>query len=198
MEILSSTTPTTCHIFPKLSFLSPKICLKTTQFNKTHFKFTKHIPFSPTLPLSNAKRFKLSAHFGGPTSRRNSLRKKFTQHKQVCDNFPVLDLSSEPQKSVVEFNDENLDSNLDSGRVEIEGSVESSGVKKESFEIYDDSGLSSKLRRWVDQYEADIEFWGIGSGRIFTVFRDSDGKIERVDVNEEEIMWRSGFEPALY
>lgn len=116
----------------------------------------------------------------------------------MCDNFPVLDLSSETQKQVLDYNDENLDSNLDSGSVEIEGSVDSSGLKKESFEIYDDSGLSSKLRRWVDQYEADTEFWGIGSGQIFTVFRDSEGKIEKVDVNEEEIMRRSGLEPALY
>ncbi|KAL8115074.1 hypothetical protein AgCh_021775 [Apium graveolens] len=186
MEILSSTTTNTCHIFPKLSFLCPKICFKTT-----HFKFTSklsiHFPFSPTLPLSNSKRFKLSAHFGGPTSRRNSLRKKLTQHKQVCDNFPLLD-----------SNDDNLEFNVDSYIVETEGGDESSGVKKESSQLYDDSVLSSKLRRWVDQYEADTEFWGIGSGRIFTVFRDSDGKIERVDVDEEEIMRRSGLEPTLY
>lgn len=202
MEILSSTTPNTSHIFPKLSFLSPKIFFKTTQINKTHLNFNSkvhiHIPFSPTLPFSNSKRFKISAHFGGPTSRRNSLRKKLTQHKQVCDNFPILDSTSETQKQLLDYNAENLDSNLDSDRVEIEGSVESSGFKKESSEIYDDSVLSSKLRKWVDQYEADTEFWGIGSGRIFTVFRDSDGKIERVDVNEEEIIRRSGFEPALY
>lgn len=195
MENLSSATPSSRHIFPKLSFLSPKICFRTTQLNKTHLKFNSklfiHTPFSPTSPFSNSKRFKLSAHFGGPTSRRNSLRKKLTQHKQVCDIFYS---SSAIQKQVLDVNAENFDSNLSSDRVDIEGSVDS----KSSSQIYDDSSLSSKLKRWVDQYEADTEFWGIGSGRIFTVFRDSDGKIERVDVNEDEIMRRSGLEPALY
>lgn len=116
----------------------------------------------------------------------------------MCDNFPILDSSSKTQKQVLDLNAENLEFSLDCDRVETEGSVESSGFKKESSEIYDDSVLSSKLRRWVDQYEADTEFWGIGAGRIFTVFQDSNGKIGRVDVNEEEIMRRSGFEPALY
>ncbi|WOG86826.1 hypothetical protein DCAR_0206044 [Daucus carota subsp. sativus] len=198
MEILCSTIPSTSHIFPKLSFS----CFKSTQINKTHLKFSsrvsRNVKLSPTLALSNSKRFKISARFGGPTNRRNSLREKLTQHKQVRDDSLILDSGSDAQKQVLDFNAENLDSSLDSDRVENEGSAQSSRFKKESFEIYDDSVLSSKLRRWVDQYEADTEFWGIGSGRIFTVFRDSDGKVKRVDVNEEEILRRSGFDSALY
>ncbi|XP_073143986.1 uncharacterized protein [Henckelia pumila] len=57
--------------------------------------------------------------------------------------------------------------------------------------------LLNELEGWVEQYKKDSEFWGIGTGHIFTVFQDSEGKVERVLVNEDEIMRRSGVDPLL-
>lgn len=61
-----------------------------------------------------------------------------------------------------------------------------------------ESALWNKLDGWVEQYKKDIEFWGIGSNPIFTVFRDSSGKVERVLVDEDEILRRSGIEPLYF
>lgn len=55
----------------------------------------------------------------------------------------------------------------------------------------------NKLESWVEQYKKDSEYWGIGSGPIFTIFQDAEGKVERVVVNEDEIMRRSRVDPQL-
>lgn len=56
----------------------------------------------------------------------------------------------------------------------------------------------NKLENWVQQYKKDTQFWGVGTGTIFTVYQDSGGKVERVDVNEDEIFRRSKVQPALF
>ncbi|XP_031504213.1 uncharacterized protein LOC116266896 [Nymphaea colorata] len=56
------------------------------------------------------------------------------------------------------------------------------------------SELVSKLENWASQYKEDIEYWGIGSSPIFTVYHDSDGNIQEVRVNEDEILERHKFQ----
>lgn len=55
-----------------------------------------------------------------------------------------------------------------------------------------ESVLWNKLESWVDQYKKDVELWGAGSVPIFTVVQDSGGNVQRVTVNEDEILKRSG------
>ncbi|KAB2595854.1 hypothetical protein D8674_031304 [Pyrus ussuriensis x Pyrus communis] len=43
----------------------------------------------------------------------------------------------------------------------------------------------------MEQSRRDTEYWGIGSGHIFTVVQDSDGSVKAVSVNEDEILRRS-------
>lgn len=61
-----------------------------------------------------------------------------------------------------------------------------------------ESVLWNELEGWVDQYKKDIEFWGIGSSPIFTVYQDCNGNVERVSVDEDEILKRSGVEPLHF
>lgn len=58
--------------------------------------------------------------------------------------------------------------------------------------------LWNQLERWANQYKADAEFWGIGSNPIFTVRQDSNGRVEKVDVNEDEILRRIRMKPSMY
>lgn len=114
------------------------------------------------------------------------------------DHPIIYDPSSGFQNQVRKFDFDNFQSNLGNDRVEIEDIVDSDNLKKSKSELYGDSVYLSQLESWVDQYKADSEFWGVGSGRIFTVFQNSNGKVERVDVNEDEIWRRRGLDPAFY
>lgn len=64
--------------------------------------------------------------------------------------------------------------------------------------LLDGNVFWDKLENWVEQYKKDSEFWGIGTGPIFSIFQDSDSKVEKVVINEDEILRRSGVEPLLY
>lgn len=78
-----------------------------------------------------------------------------------------------------------------------ETELESESKSKKS-KILRESVLWNKLEGWVEQYKKDVEFWGIGKGPVFTVFKNSEGKIEKVVVNEDEILRRSGLDPLSY
>ncbi|CAA0816633.1 embryo defective 1703 [Striga hermonthica] len=88
--------------------------------------------------------------------------------------------------------------NLESGSpgvcVNDSKSVEESETKSEN-DKNGGSAMWNKLENWRVQYERDSEFWGVGTGPIFTVFQNSDGKVERVIVNEDEIMRRARIDP---
>ncbi|KAJ8529295.1 hypothetical protein K7X08_036130 [Anisodus acutangulus] len=71
-------------------------------------------------------------------------------------------------------------------------------VKELKTKALGESVLWNKLEGWVEQYKKDTEFWGIGTAPIFTVFQDSEGKVKRVVVNEDEILKRSRIDPTLY
>lgn len=76
--------------------------------------------------------------------------------------------------------------------------IDSASIKLEDSNRLGESVIWDKLDSWVEQYKKDIEFWGIGSGPIFTVFQDSSGNVEKVLVDEDEVLRRSGVEPLYY
>lgn len=207
MEILSSSFLPNPNFFSSISFLSPTTTSLATlskktpyKFRKTHLKSSPNPPFLTNSPLQNNKISHINARFGRPTKRRNSLRKKLRESDSQVREYPqkVID-------PVHHFVDNQVnDSNLGSNNLEIEsGKIGSSQIDYVSNNLeksrqFGESVLWDKLEGWVEQYKKDIEFWGIGSKTIFTVFQDSDGNVERVLVDEDEIMRRSGVEPLYY
>lgn len=193
MELMNSTISGNPLISPKFSFRptlinkSPsKLCILTSK------KFPPHSPFSPYLSFSSPSRFRISASFRRPTKRQNYLRKKLAEQQQVSRR--VLESNS--------FNYAEKSSTLDSNSGIVEDVSLSADVKGTELEskskLLGESVLWNRLEGWVEQYKKDIEFWGIGTGPIFTVFRDSDGKVEKVVIDEDEILRRSGLDPLLY
>uniref|UniRef100_A0A803M4T2 Uncharacterized protein n=1 Tax=Chenopodium quinoa TaxID=63459 RepID=A0A803M4T2_CHEQI len=201
MEILTSSFLSKPQFSSSISFLSPSSSLTTLtkktpyKFRKTHLKSFPNSPFSTNLPLQNTKKSHISARFGRPTKRRNSLRKKLTGddggNSQVRQNPQKI---IDPAHNLVD--NQVSDLNLSSDRLErtIDSEISNLGNSRE----FGESVLWNKLEGWLDQYKKDIEFWGIGSSPIFTVFQDCNGKVERVMVDEDEILKRSGVEPLYF
>lgn len=181
-------------------FLSPIFPFKATLRKKAPSKL--FIPnfktFPPYSSLSSACRFRISASFRRPTSRQNYLRKKLIEQQQVSPR--ILESNS--------YNLKEKNSTLDDANsaAAIDDVDELFGVKETELEseskskskILGESVLWNKLEGWVEQYKQDIEFWGIGSGPVFTVFKNGGGKIEKVVVNEDEILRRIGLDPLSY
>nr|XP_004229987.1 COP1-interactive protein 1 [Solanum lycopersicum] len=187
------TISSSCSILYPLQISSPKFSIS---------KWRKRTPLarnfkicSPISPFSNPSRFQISAQFGRRTKRQNYLRKKLTQKQQVIEN-PI---THNPTSEIFQFESQHGDEkskNLvsDTGVV---GNTEES-VKELKTKALGESVLWNKLESWVEQYKKDTEFWGIGTGPIFTVFQDSEGKVKRVVVSEDEILKRSRIDPTLY
>ncbi|EPS64398.1 hypothetical protein M569_10382, partial [Genlisea aurea] len=142
-------------------------------FLKSSFSKPPISPFA-TRTVLKSRRFRVSAHVAPrPSTRPNYLRKKLA-------GLPLSYISKEKLQ------------NLDG-----DGSLtnESDGVRKSEKEPgrvrAREQTLLNKFESWMDQYRKDTEFWGIGTGSIFTVFQDSEGKIERVVVDDDEIRRRS-------
>lgn len=170
----------------------------TTTSNKRGLRLYK-VPFSefhkkPSFPCyllsSTTRRLQVSARFGGPTSRRNSLRKKLLRDQQVHQKNPIpLDVIS------------NFVDNLNNDSVQEETGVnsdyadvtvcETSGDRDSNLKRIGESVLLNRLENWIEQYRKDVDYWGIGSGPIFEVFQDREGNVKRVLVNEDEIVKRS-------
>ncbi|KAL1347115.1 hypothetical protein AAHE18_08G235800 [Arachis hypogaea] len=174
------------------TFCNPQT-LSNTKFpskysNKPRFH---RIPlFSPHFFSSKTTKFQTFAQFGRPTNRRNYLRKKLLHdnHHRVSPNKLITD----PPPS--EFHEKSTSFNNG-----VEDSV-SEGTKVENFEVekqqkskfsLGESVMLNKLENWVEQYKKDFEYWGIGSGSIFTVYEDSNGGVKRVIVDEDEILRRN-------
>ncbi|XP_015937679.1 uncharacterized protein LOC107463403 [Arachis duranensis] len=174
------------------TFCNPQT-LSNTKFpskysNKPRFH---RIPlFSPHFFSSKTTKFQTFAQFGRPTNRRNYLRKKLLHdnHHRVSPNKLITD----PRPS--EFHEKSTSFNNG-----VEDSV-SEGTKVENFEVekqqkskfsLGESVMLNKLENWVEQYKKDFEYWGIGSGSIFTVYEDSNGGVKRVIVDEDEILRRN-------
>ncbi|XP_058743870.1 uncharacterized protein LOC131616530 [Vicia villosa] len=172
MEILISSTSKT---IPFPFFCNPKFSSNCNKpFHRNHFSFY--------LTTSTSRKFQTWAHFGRPTNRRNSLRNKLLQDNQVRLNPIPNDPSSVSSNDVAE-------SDVSFQRASFDGDslVE---LEKQKSKLLGESVLLNKLENWVDQYSKDIEFWGIGSAPIFTIYEDSLGGVTRVLVDEEEILKR--------
>ncbi|KAK3194617.1 hypothetical protein Dsin_025927 [Dipteronia sinensis] len=180
-----------------LSTFSPftsKFSIKTSNkrnpylYNVPPSKFHKNPSFPCYLLSSTTRRLQVLAHFGGPTSRRNSLRKKLLHDQQVHQKNPIpLDVIS---SFVDNLNSDSVkESGLNNAFADDDGVVEtSSSVKESKLKQIGESVLLNKLENWIDQYRKDVDYWGIGPGPIFTVFQDSEGNVKKVSVNEDEIL----------
>ncbi|KAL9304128.1 hypothetical protein ACSQ67_021391 [Phaseolus vulgaris] len=180
MDILRISNPTN---FSVPSFCHPKTLNR--KFSPNYDKPTspfRRTPFPLYLSRSTAVKFQTWAHSGRPTKRRNSLRKKILRdHKVIPNQIPNDPLS-------VSGN------GVEESGVGVQGvSVVDSVVEAEKTKskLLGESVLWNKFESWVDQYKRDIEYWGVGSGPVFTIYEDSLGGVKRVFVDEEEILKRS-------
>ncbi|OMO64281.1 hypothetical protein CCACVL1_21888 [Corchorus capsularis] len=194
MELLNPPISKTPQLFSSFSSFTPRLSIKTSKNKPLHrfqvSKFQKVSSFPRCLPASGANAFRVSAQFGRSTSRRNSLRKKLLlDHQKVRQN--PIPLNPTP------------DSQNPNGSFEYTGGLNSGGTKQSDVDNdvgelkskrLGESVLLTKLDSWIDQYKKDADFWGVGSGPIFTVLQDSEGNVKGVTVNEDEILKRLEFE----
>ncbi|KAH1240744.1 hypothetical protein GmHk_07G018530 [Glycine max] len=171
MEILSISNPTLCLPQTLTLKFPPNHSKPTSPFLRT--------PFSLYLSRFAVIKFQTWAHSGRPSNRRNSLRKKLLLDLKVNPNQIPNDPFSVSGNGVEE-----------SG-VGVQGVDNVVEVEKPKSKLLRESVLWNKLGNWADQYKRDVEYWGVGSGRIFTVYEDSIGGIKRVVVDEDPILKRS-------
>ncbi|KAL5792231.1 hypothetical protein ACOSP7_000825 [Xanthoceras sorbifolium] len=188
---ISKNSLTLSTLSPFTSKSSLKTCNKRNSYlyNIPTSKFHKKPSFPCYLLSSTTRRLQVSAHFGGPTGRRNSLRKKILHDRQVHQKNPIpLDVIS---SFVDNLNYDGVKgSDLNNGFAD-DGVVETSSLKESTLKQIGESVLLNKLEDWIDQYRKDVDYWGFGSGPIFEVLQDSEGNVKKVSVNEDEIMKRS-------
>ncbi|XP_020226201.1 uncharacterized protein LOC109807902 [Cajanus cajan] len=171
------------NTFPIPTFCNPKTL--TSKFPPNRKKPTSpfhRTPFPLHLSRSSAIKFQTWAHSGRPTNRRNSLRKKLLRDHKVRPNQNPNDPFSVSGNGVEESGAGVQGVSVVDNAIEIE---------KPKSKLLSESVLWNKLENWVEQYKKDIEFWGVGSGPVFTVFQDSFGGVKRVFVDEEEILKRN-------
>ncbi|KAM7260952.1 hypothetical protein ACFE04_026427 [Oxalis oulophora] len=165
-------------IFSNTSLFTPKSSINKNPltFNIPISKF--HKPSSSFL-LFTKKSFQISAHFNGGrhTRRTNYLRKKLLDAQKVRKDLIFIN----PDKGFGQI--------LDKGNVKDTNFIHVD--EPEETKHLGESVLMKKLENWVDQYKKDSEFWGFGTAHIFTVYEDVKGNVERVFVNEDEILSRS-------
>ncbi|XP_058100451.1 uncharacterized protein LOC131245189 [Magnolia sinica] len=176
---------------------SNRFVKKPSWDNTNRLNFILKIPsWTPPAIPSGRKELCISAHFSRVSKRRNSLRRKLVEEGKVRSNpnSYILDPNSNNPNYVPA---ENKKPQLASPYVNEEDSVyigsegdDIESVTVEKSNIFGESVLWSRLENWVDQYKKDNEYWGTGSGPVFTVFEDSDGNVSRVSVNEDEIIRR--------
>ncbi|KAF8117855.1 hypothetical protein N665_0008s0196 [Sinapis alba] len=156
--------------FLKFSSLSSNSNKRLTN-KRTRHRFNLPISYFRTSIL------RVSARFGDPSRRRNSLRKK------IIGDENWRRIPSDPGTKT--RNETHTLDHSDDVLVEL----------SRKDEILPDSNLLNELEGWVTRYKKEAEYWGIGSNPIFTVYQDSLGNVERVEVDEDEVLSRrSGFE----
>ncbi|KHN06315.1 hypothetical protein glysoja_021153 [Glycine soja] len=171
MEILSISNPTLCLPQTLTLKFPPNHSKPTSPFLRT--------PFSLYLSRFAVIKFQTWAHSGRPSNRRNSLSKKLLRDRKVNPNQIPNDPFSVSGNGVEEsgVGDQGVDNVVE--------------VEKPKSKLLRDSVLWNKLENWADQYKRDVEYWGVGSGPIFTVYEDSIGGVKRVVVDEDQILKRS-------
>ncbi|XP_028779859.1 uncharacterized protein LOC114736235 [Neltuma alba] len=149
--------------------------------------------------ISSSRNFQTWAHFGRPTKRRNSLRKKLLKDQQVRLNENLTDPKSDRFSDIGSLEENSNNNGMEEKEVakgvSDHNGIENVMVEKEKSKLLGESVLMDKLENWVDQYKKDVENWGIGSYPIFTVYQDSSGNVKRVSVDEGEILRRRQVRP---
>ncbi|GAB4861589.1 hypothetical protein Ancab_036782 [Ancistrocladus abbreviatus] len=204
MEVFNATIPTKFRTSNDLSIFAPvssiKLLRKKTSFNfrRTQFKPYQNSLLSSKSPFHPRINFHILAHFGRPTNRRNSLRKKLTDDLKLRQNSNNLDPiytytnNESPQSNASIPNEEQGN---ETSRV---NEIVYGNLGPEQRKWFRESKSLNELESWVEQYKRDVDFWGIGSSPIFTVYQNLNGNVERVVVHEDEILRRSGIEPSYY
>uniref|UniRef100_A0A2P2JCR4 Uncharacterized protein n=1 Tax=Rhizophora mucronata TaxID=61149 RepID=A0A2P2JCR4_RHIMU len=218
MELLLLNPPFPSRPQMRASLMPSKSSIKacnTYRYRIPIFNFHKtlSIPFQLTF-FATSRDVHVSAYFGRPTSRRNSLREKLIdEDSRVRKNKPISQNPrsefQNPNPSFDYSNSNKSQESLDCGGVkDVKEGDSSHGVDvTEDLSVSEVAGewnsesnkcgesvLLMKLEKWVDQYKKDTAYWGIGSSPIFTVFLDIGGKVNRVLVNEDEVLKRSNVE----
>ncbi|KAF8032438.1 hypothetical protein BT93_D1378 [Corymbia citriodora subsp. variegata] len=153
-------------------------------------------PSSPPLclPFSKARRPPVVGLSGRRVKRRrNRLREKLLHDQRVRPNFTQLGPESDAQAPSFDriLESEALVGGGSRKDVPFDRGDGVAGLVESKRGVLGESVLWSRLENWVDQYKNDLDFWGVGSAPIFTVFQDSDGNVKRVAVDEDEILRRS-------
>ncbi|KAK4418510.1 hypothetical protein Salat_2263800 [Sesamum alatum] len=172
MELLNPTISINSPAIPFLTWKNPS---RITIPNSRKFPLRPSFPLYLFRPIPSRK-FQISAHFRKHSNRENYLRKK-------TDSATAAESK--------DFEGSSLDNNYNGSAAVQESETE---LREKQF---GESVMWNKLESWVEQHKKDMEFWGIGSGPIFTIFQDSEGKVERVVVDEDEILRRSRVDPRL-
>ncbi|GAB2217467.1 hypothetical protein Drorol1_Dr00000659 [Drosera rotundifolia] len=181
-------------ISSKLSPFTPKSSItilthrNPSRTLKTHLQFPSKVPFWTNFHPPIRRILRVSAHFSrrGPTNRRNSLRRKILGDPKVRPISPKI---NDPVEICDDF--AVFESNLEKGS-------EGLGLEQKGLLEKRGSSFADRLESWVNQCKEDIEFWGAGSDPIFIVSMDRDGNVERVSVDEDEIVRRSDVEIESY
>ncbi|ESQ43895.1 hypothetical protein EUTSA_v10005757mg [Eutrema salsugineum] len=170
MELLNSALPNGFFNFSSLSSKSNK--RNQHRFNLPSSKF----------PYYRASFLRVSARFGETSRRRNTLRKKIIGDENWRPNPIPCDQGTQSRNGNHNF--DHSDDLVEFGSTE--------GLKDK---VSQDSTLLNELQDWVCRYKQEAEYWGIGSNPIFTVHQDSLGNVEKVVVDEDEVLSRkSGLE----
>ncbi|KAL5998937.1 hypothetical protein ACLOJK_009886 [Asimina triloba] len=127
----------------------------------------------------------ISACSRRPSQRRSFLREKLIEEGKVRNypTFHIPDSNLNDQNSVPfentkpEFFPEQTSDDIEN-------------VRAEKIDVLGESAMRGRLEDWVHQYKKDNEYWGVGSGPIFTIFEDLDRNVRRVSVDEAEIFGR--------
>lgn len=190
------------------SFDPLRIPLTSPKISTFTWRRTKNYPSRLTISSTSRKfslpltRFQISARFGRPTKRQNHVRKKHTlqqQLEQVC-NLP---------SPLLEFDRVDVDNpNVKTENFEQKATLDdeiinlaTDGVKELEIQLpqkpFGESINWNKLESWAEQYKKDSDFWGVGTGTIFNITQDSEGKVGKVTVNEDEILRRCRVDSEL-
>ncbi|XP_038984973.1 uncharacterized protein LOC103702587 [Phoenix dactylifera] len=199
MDVSSAPVLKTTNFFCRVSSLRSNPTY-VTLFKKNpprkgagHFVDFSKIPSWRPSAASIRGALRISAHFRRPSRRRNTLREKlnsYGEEQKVSKVTELLNLDSNLEDSNYINGETKTDNSESSSNFDSERGVVDN-CSSENQNISGNPVLWNKLEKWIEQYKKDSEFWGVGAGPIFTIYQDTDGKVSRVSVSEDEITKRS-------
>ena len=171
--------------------LNPHSCSlsswRTSAINETVISFCSfNLPIFRQQTGRRTRRLLVSSRQGRQPKRRNRLREKLLPKKdQLSRVLEVMTPELQPEKAQSRLNGPDGDRIGEVKTRLLDDSLLCEGSRKE------DSELWNKLENWVDQYRKDSDVWGLGSAPIFTIYKDGDGNVVRVSLDEKEILRRN-------